>query len=160
MSLNYPWLTKQAQQIAEEIYNGRHAHAYLFHGPSGVGKAHLASELSRAAVCESAADDSMACGQCRSCLLSEDGNHPDIKYVQVETGATQITVDESRDLIEFYTLKSHYGVRKTSVILDSDKLNRNAANALLKMVEEPPTEAVIFLTTSKIANLPLTLRSR
>ena len=158
--VNYPWLAKYVEQIGEEIRCEYHAHAYLLHGRTGVGKTYLASNLARIAVCESIADNPFGCGRCRSCTLNDEENHPDIKYLQVEGGASQITVEQSRDLIEFYTLKSHYGLRRVGLILNADRLNRNAANALLKIVEEPPANAIIFLTASKIAYIPLTLRSR
>ena len=150
MRVTYPWLANYAKRIAEEIGSGHHPHAYLLHGQSGVGKAYLATVLARTAVCESKTDEPLACGRCRSCVLSKEQNHPDIKYLKLEDGASQIIVSQSRDLVGFYTLKPHYGGQKVGVILDSDNMNRNSANALLKLVEEPPSKALIIFTTSKI----------
>ncbi len=136
-------------------------HCYLFEGPRGVGKARMALTLAMAANCALPLDRA-PCGTCSSCRAILTGVHPDILIVEPEPGrATRIlSVDQARAVLSALTLQRH-SARRRFVILDpADALNEEAANALLKTLEEPPDGTHFFLISSRGAGLLPTVRSR
>lgn len=138
----------------------RMPHGLLFHGPAGVGKHLLAQQLVEAALCSQPGSDGCACGQCRDCRLLAAGNHPDLRLVAPPEGKAQITIDQIREIGDFFNLKAQYGLHQCVIIRPADQMNENAANSLLKTLEEPPEGALLILVTDRQASISATVRSR
>lgn len=132
------------------------AHALLLQGPVGVGKRALARRLAARLVCEKES----ACGACRACRFAESDSHPDLLRVNPEEGKTEITIEEARALNRFLLLTPHLGFRRVALIEEADRLNRSAANAILKTLEEPPPGGYLVLVSDNPARLLPTIRSR
>jgi DNA polymerase III subunit delta' len=135
-------------------------HALLFFGPQGVGKSALAWRFTRAVLCEVPRADGEACDECRSCRRLEAGAHPDVLYVTPLGDSTWIVVDQIREIGQFSALRPHTAKRKVVLLEPAEAMNLNAANALLKILEEPPAGTVLLLTTPNASRLPATIRSR
>ena len=166
MSIDYPWLEPYRQSIATTVNQGRLPHALLLTGQPGVGKAGFADFLARLLLCEQPLDGASPCGRCPSCTLLNAGSHPDFRYVSYEinekTGKLRdsIIVDQIRKLAADLSLKSHAGGYKVAVITPANAMNINAANSLLKTLEEPSDNTVLVLVSDQPGHLPATLRSR
>lgn len=140
--------------------NGRLSHAYLLLGPEGAGKRRLAFEVAGTLFCPewTAKEGSLPCGHCAACLSIEHGNHPGVSSFAPQTGKAVIDIDTVRSLGE----RSHYARHHAFVaILErADTLTLPAANALLKTLEEPPGEFIVFLTAQSSGALLPTIVSR
>ena len=141
-------------------------HALLFEGPEGVGKATFARLFAQALNCERARPgDGVAlapCGACSSCATIAAGNHPDVIWLSPdpESASGQITVDAVREVIRKLTF-CLYSARFRVVVVDPvDALPTAAANALLKVLEEPPPDTGFFLLATRADALLSTIRSR
>jgi DNA polymerase-3 subunit delta' len=119
----------------------------------------LAQHFAQRVLCERAPQ---ACGQCRPCRQALSGEHPDLRLLvpDPELKSGQISVDQVRELSAWLALSSHEGRGSCAVIHPADAMNRQAANALLKTLEEPRTGAHLVLLTTQPARLPATVRSR
>ncbi len=140
-------------------------HAILLSGPAGVGKAQLAFELAKALLCLQPGADNIACGQCRNCHMVSAMTHPDLMLVGLEQQSSQktaseIKVDQVRSLCVRLSHTSQFGSYKIAIIDPADRMNRNAANSLLKTLEEPAGNTLILLLSSRPSKLPATIRSR
>lgn len=146
------------------IVNNRVAHAYLFHGPDRIGKRRLALRFIQAMCCEAAVDEREpdACGECRSCRQLDHGTHPDLCVVTPDqSGAVpRIKIEDIRELESRLIYRPLVAERKFCLIDDADRLTIEAANALLKTLEEPPGFALLILVSSRPFALPATIRSR
>lgn len=160
MSAPFPWLTEAWQRLLDAHAGGRLAHAYLITGAGGLGTLALARAFAERVLCEASLEGGTACGRCRGCLLTASGNHPDLRLLQPEEERKSIVVDQVRELGDYYTLKTHYGGLKVAVLHPADSLNHAAANALLKLLEEPPAEALMLLVAERPGLLPATVVSR
>jgi DNA polymerase III subunit delta' len=150
---------------------GRLAGTFLFVGDAGVGKRTFALKLAQALLCQNSemAERLDACGTCASCTQVIAGAHPDIDYVSKPADKSSLPIElligdrEHRmreGLVARLSLKPFYGGRKLAIIDDADYLQQEAANCLLKTLEEPPPNAVLFLLgTNEQRQLP-TIRSR
>ncbi|MDX1625407.1 MAG: DNA polymerase III subunit delta' [Wenzhouxiangellaceae bacterium] len=154
-----PWLEPDCRRIEAAIDAERLGHAPLLLGSSGVGKRALAEWLARRLLCAEPGPEG-ACGRCKSCRLIESGTHPDFFRVGVLEDKTEILVDQVREFIESITLTPALGDRRVGLIDPADRLNENAANALLKTLEEPAGNVWIVLVTEREDRLPVTIRSR
>ena len=148
---------------------GRIAGSYLFVGPPGVGKGTFAVALAKALLCEKPAPGLVPCGGCRSCIQAAAGSHPDIDVVAKPADRATIPLelligdDQHRmreGLVWRLLLRPALGARKVAVILDADHLAEEAANCLLKTLEEPPPGAVIILVGTAVERQLPTIRSR
>jgi len=140
--------------LREAIANGSLPQAILFTGPSGVGKKTLAWALAKEIVTNSGEHPS------GSGKISR-GTHPDVRLLgNVGRISGQISVDEIRDLIEWAPVYPLEAPNKIAIITPADKLNLSAANALLKLLEEPPSHFILILITSDLSALLPTIRSR
>lgn len=149
----FPWQEGAWQSLPG---NRTLAHALLISGPQGIGKTVFAHRLGMRLVCE----QGKACGVCRSCVFAGKGDHPDLMVIKAEEGKAEITVDHARALNAFLALTPHIAERRVSIIEAADQLNRSAANALLKTLEEPPAESFVVLVSHAPARLLPTIRSR
>lgn len=155
----YPWQLKQWEQVRVAADRNMLAHALLLSGAEGSGMGHFARELSRYLLCETPARRA-ACEQCRSCILFNAGNHPDIRLISPEDNGSQIKVDAIREMIAYLQLSNQYGRRKIAVIEPAEGMNRHSANSLLKTLEEPTLSTLLILVSYQPARLPVTIRSR
>lgn len=150
----------KVKEILSELYvSGRVGHAYLFNGPSGIGKRSFAKEFSSLIMCPSAIGDSR-CGKCECCVLMDSGTNPDYSIIGVASGKSSIGVEAVRELQNDVITAPVFGKRKVYVIENAEKMTEQAQNALLKILEEPPAYAVIILICSNILSLLGTVRSR
>jgi DNA polymerase-3 subunit delta' len=152
----YPWQEALWQQMAGR---SQHAHAYLLHGPAGIGKRALAERLMASLLCQRL-EGLDACGQCKSCLLLAAGSHPDNYVLEPEEADKAIKVDQVRDLVSFVVQTAQMGGRKVVLIEPVESMNINAANALLKSLEEPSGNTVLLLVSHQPSRLLPTVRSR
>ena len=160
MSAPHPWQTRQWRHLITQLDDGKLGHAYLLNGPAGLGKYDFALAYAKLALCEARTDADHACGVCRSCELMRASTHPDLKLVSLQEERKTIGIDQIRELIEFYTLTSHYGRHKIALVAAAERITAAAANALLKVLEEPPAGALFLLVANRPGMLPVTLRSR
>lgn len=145
------------------VESGRLANAYLFYGPESTGKKRTGFELARTLNC----DDSgplQSCGTCSACRRIEQGLHPDVFFLEPQTGPSSreaaIKIDEIRELQKKLGFLPYEGRAKVVIIDGADRINPQAANAFLKTLEEPPTDTVIILITSNPQQLLPTVASR
>ncbi|GAB6041904.1 DNA polymerase III subunit delta' [Endothiovibrio diazotrophicus] len=155
-----PWQTAQWRQLTERERGGTLPHALLLSGPSGLGKNRFADALAAALLCESRRDGGGACGKCRGCKLMAAGSHPDFRRVAPEEEGKQIRIDPIRELAAYLTMSSQYAGYKVAVITPAERMNVNAANGLLKTLEEPTGGSVLILVAERPVLLPPTVRSR
>ncbi len=148
---------RQAKERLEKAFaRGRIAPVQLFVGPSGVGKSKLAWAVAQRLLCERS-QFQPACGQCGSCLRVAQGQSESVLWV--EPDGAQIKIEQARQVLEFLSLKAWSGSRVV-IVQGADLLNTQAANALLKLFEEPPPHSYIFLLASQLNSVLPTLRSR
>lgn len=156
MAEAYPWQQALWEQLAGR---SQHAHAYLLHGPQGIGKRALAERLMARLLCQRPAGLD-ACGECKACLLLKAGSHPDNFVLEPEEADKPIKVDQVRELVAFIVQTAQLGGRKVVLIEPVEAMNINAANALLKSLEEPSGNTVLLLVTHQPSRLLPTLKSR
>jgi DNA polymerase-3 subunit delta' len=129
------------------------------HGPKGIGKRALAQRLMALLLCQRPlAED--ACGTCKSCMLLAAGTHPDNYVLEPEEADKAIKVDQVRDLVSFVVQTAQLGGRKVVLIEPVEAMNINAANALLKSLEEPSGNTVLLLVSHQPSRLLPTIKSR
>jgi len=137
----------------------RHAHAYLFGGLPGVGKRLFAEAFAASLLCLQP-ESGHACGHCRSCQLRQAGSHPDRLVVEPEEQGKAIRIDAIRQLADFMGQTAQQGGRKVIILHPAEAMNLNAANALLKSLEEPSAETYLLLVSDQPSRLLPTIRSR
>ncbi|TBV09364.1 DNA polymerase III subunit delta' [Phytopseudomonas dryadis] len=152
----YPWQAALWQQLAGRA---QHAHAYLLHGPAGIGKRAMAERLMALLLCQKPAD-LQPCGQCKSCHLLAAGSHPDNFILEPEEADKPIKVDQVRVLVNFVVQTAQLGGRKVVLVEPAEAMNLNAANALLKSLEEPSGDTVLLLISHQPSRLLPTVKSR
>lgn len=151
------------EQLRVSIRSGADAHAYLFTGPPGVGKRLLALRTAQALNCEHGAGD--PCLACRACRRIERGNHPDVRVASMESQAAAGKAEEAarqkelkiatvREWQRDITLRPYEGQRRVFILHDAERLSEEAANAMLKTLEEPPPYATLILVADSNDLLP------
>ncbi len=169
----YPWLANTWQQLFADAAHLHHA--LLLAGRAGIGKQAFAEALAAKLLCEDATSFG-PCARCDSCRWLQAGNHPDFRKIApqgAEDEATDeekakpaaaasavIKIDQVRSLEEFVYVGSHRGGRRVVLIAPAEAMNAAAANALLKMLEEPPQDVHFVLVSVRWRRLLPTLRSR
>jgi DNA polymerase-3 subunit delta' len=149
-------------------------HALLLSGPEGIGKGQFAVAAAARLLCESARQGD-ACGECPSCRWFASGNHPDFRHVMPEADAEpdespsdgerkkasrQILIDQIRDLEDFVFIGGHRNGARVILIEPAEAMNPSAQNALLKILEEPPSSVYFILISSQWRRFLPTIRSR
>lgn len=159
----FPWFHENLIQLTKLYQQDRLPHALLISSAGGLGIDNLVTHLSRLILCHENSINQPAeggCGHCKSCLLFKAGSHPDIKIIGPEESKKQIRVDQIRAVSQFIQKTGQQGKNKVIVIDPADQLNLQAANALLKSLEEPPSGTFLILITDRPAVLLPTIRSR
>ncbi len=178
--LPLPWLAPVLRQTLAT----QRAHALLLHGPQGVGQFELAITLGQAWLCEATDSNMRPCGVCASCRLAQAHSHPDMLVLlpealqeplgwaradeegaperagKTKTPSKEIKVDAVRAAIEFAQITSARGRAKVVVLHPAERINGVSANALLKVLEEPPGSARFVLSCAAPDALLPTIRSR
>jgi DNA polymerase-3 subunit delta' len=166
-----PWHEAIFRRYAE--HRGELPHALLLYGPEGIGKSLFAMSLAQALLCESP-ESARPCQSCAACAWFESGNHPDFRLLEPARpdegdqedqaspakASVRIVIDQVRALGDFINVSSHRGGAKVVLIRPAEALNVNAANALLKSLEEPPAGTFFLLVAHRIHFLLATIRSR
>lgn len=182
-----PWHAADWDRITDSSRNKHHG--LLVTAQPGTGLREFAVELSRFWLCDNPnLLESDYCGNCQSCRLFEAGTHPDFNAVISEYEAVNgriellssfsdrfldskdrakkakpsrvIAVDQIRKLISTFSNHSHISESRVCLVMPADRLNTNAANALLKLLEEPPSNSIFILATAEPGRLPKTILSR
>jgi DNA polymerase-3 subunit delta' len=183
MSFLYPW----TEANARVLLRGRSQlpHALLLSGPRGLGKTDFGMWLAGMLLCETP-EEIKPCGRCQHCQLVATASHPDLHVVTPEAvyknseslfaryavryapedksresrDSTVIRIDQVRSLIEACQKRPQMAARKVFVLAPAEALNMNAANSLLKILEEPPADSHFLLITHQLSRLPATIISR
>jgi DNA polymerase-3 subunit delta' len=148
---------KPVEILKNYIKSSRLTGTYLFLGEEGIGKYLVARTLAKAVNCLSLEGDS--CDSCSSCLKIDKNQHPDIHFIEPEP-SDAIKIEYMRDLKKDINLRPYEAKKKVFVINDAHRLTAEAANALLKTLEEPPANSLIVLVSSKATLLFKTIISR
>lgn len=149
-------------------------HAILLRGQQGIGKLAFARSLAQALLCETPTPSHAACGHCEACHWFAAGSHPDFRQVEPESlaeagteeqgsdkkASLQIGVEKIRQLYDFINISSHRNGLKIILVHPAEALNVNAANALLKNLEEPPPRTHFLLVSHRSHALLPTIKSR
>ena len=164
----------------------RPSHAYLLSGPSGIGKAIIAQGLAHVILCEKAPGPDFCCSVaacpvrdppaatrgrasvaaaprcacCAGCVQLATGVHPDFNYVARAPNRSDVLIEQVRDLISHLGVKPSRGPRRVALLDDAETLNLPAQNALLKTLEEPPGDTLLFMVSANERALLETIRSR
>jgi len=181
-----PWQRELWDQLL--AWRPRLPHALLVHGTRGIGKRRLIKAFSQLLLCESPVDN-MPCGHCAGCHLLAADNHPDLRWLapaaqmpvrnDVDESAgespalginarsstaakpgREIVIDQVRKTSDFLSVTSHRGGRRVVLLIPAEALNDAAANALLKMLEEPPPATIFLAVTDELDAVLATIRSR
>ena len=159
LALPLPWHKDVWEGFNRAIDTDRMPHALLLHGSNGVGKRRLAITLAQRLLCSAEANE-YACGSCKSCKLLLAGSHPDLTILESEEEGKKIRVDDVRTLCTKLNTTAQQGGWKIGLILVADAMNINAANALLKSLEEPQGKTLLILVSDRLHALLPTIRSR
>jgi DNA polymerase-3 subunit delta' len=159
MTALLPWQQSQWDHIVKRIQKDTMPHALLLNGAEGIGKQRFAEHLAAAITCQSSIADA-PCGMCKSCSLQQAGTHPDIILITPEEKGKAIKIDAIRDLIEMSGKTTQNGKQRVVIISPAEAMNRAAANALLKTLEEPVPSTQILMVTHALKRLPATILSR
>lgn len=154
-----PWLEARLGELLRLVISKQLPPGLLVTGPKGVGKGLLVRAFLQRIACTDVSEGLFGCGRCNGCRSFLGANHPEILIVSPEAPGKEILVDSIRDVIEFLSL-SRGGAARLVFIEPAEAMNVNAANALLKTLEEPPQGAMLLLSAAQPARLPATIRSR
>ncbi|MBU2884149.1 DNA polymerase III subunit delta' [Gilvimarinus agarilyticus] len=158
-ALPYPWQQSLWQSFYQQLLDNRLPHAVMLAGPRGLGKRHFARVMAQYLLCQSPRSES-ACGHCKSCELNKAGTHPDFALVTPEEPGKAIRVDDIRALAETQGKTAQQSGYKVVVLEPAEAMNNNAANALLKTLEEPAQKTLLVLVTDAPSAVLPTIRSR
>ncbi|MBA4537465.1 DNA polymerase III subunit delta' [Bacillus aquiflavi] len=146
------------KMLKNSIVKGRVAHAYLFEGMRGTGKREASLLLAKILFCENRQKDVKPCESCVNCKRINSGNHPDVHIVEPE--GQSIKKEQIRLLQEEFSKTGLESRKKLYTIVHADKMTINAANSLLKFLEEPHSDTVAILLTEQVQKILPTIHSR
>lgn len=154
------------EQLQRTVASDRIAGAYLFYGPEGVGKETVARYFAQLILCQQEAQPGsppvtgkrQVCGTCLACRKVDSGNHPDLQFIRPE--GSLLKIGQIRELQKQIIYEPLEASRKIYILADTERMNPEAENCLLKTLEEPPAASVLILLTSNIQALLPTTRSR
>ena len=146
--------------LKKHITHGTTRHAYLFSGPPGLGRRTLAIRFAQALNCQTPTSPGIPCGTCRDCKQIAAMQHADLSVVQADSEGGTMKVDQIRELRKTITYKPYQSKYRVALFLRFQEANDNAANALLKTLEEAPAHAILLLTADTPEQLLPTIISR
>lgn len=160
MSNLFPWHHQQWRRLVDACKRDRLGHALLLRGRPGLGIPQFARHFATALLCGESISETWPCGACQSCAFNSAGSHPDLVVVEPEEGRLRIGVAQVRYLIEALSLAPKFSEHQVAILSPAEQLTREAANGLLKNLEEPPGEVVFLLVSYNSTAVPATIRSR
>ncbi|MAF13330.1 MAG: DNA polymerase III subunit delta' [Parcubacteria group bacterium] len=157
--------------LQRSLTNNSIAHAYLFVGTPHLGKATVAKSFTDSLICQNLAKDNednekIPCGSCNGCKQIKNGIHPDVYWLSREVNdktdklKKNISIEQIRQIQSKLSLHSFLNSYKIAIIDEAETLSLEAANALLKLLEEPTAKTVLILLTANLAKIPKTVASR
>ena len=155
------------EQLQRTVASERIAGAYLFVGPTGIGKETVARYFAQLIFCQQEAQPpgsppvtgkGPVCGTCLACRKVDSGNHPDLQFIRPE--GSLLKIGQIRELQKQIIYQPLEASRKVYILTDTERMNPEAENCLLKTLEEPPASSVLILLTSNLSALLPTTRSR
>jgi len=157
-----PWLTASHAHVLHRHQQGNLPHALLFSGLAELGKRWFAENLVRVLLCRNPSNDALvrACGECTSCAQLQAGSSTEFRYLAPAGKSNTIRIDPIRELVEWLQLSANADRYRVALITGADTMNRAAANAFLKTLEEPAARTLCILVADRPAQLPPTLISR
>ena len=162
----YPWQQQSWELLQQYRESDRLPHGLLFNGPAECGKKHFALRFAEGVLCtanrsgDSTQHQGKACGKCHSCLLLAAGNHPDLVLLAPQEEKKTIQVDAVRAFIQDATLTPQISDSRVCLIMPADAMTSEAANSLLKTLEEPAANNHMILVSEHAGHLAATIRSR
>lgn len=153
--------------LEKSIANKKVSNTYIFLGPDNLGKTTTAVYFSKSLLCQKSEEGrfSLPCENCPSCnqinkIKEEESFHGDFHLVKKEKDKKNISIEQIREFIKILSMSSFLGSYKIGIIKNAEKLSKEAANSLLKTLEEPREKVVIILTVSSLEFVPKTIVSR
>jgi DNA polymerase-3 subunit delta' len=152
------WLGAEMAALQAAYKSNHLSHGLLIHEAPGAGGNWLSKWTASLVLCQNVAQ--APCGRCPGCHRVATAQHPDLLVLQPQEESTQIKIEQIRELSAELALTAHQGNYKVGVITPADSMNRFAANALLKTLEEPPARTLLMLVVTQPSRLPATILSR
>jgi DNA polymerase-3 subunit delta' len=155
----YPWHKSSWDKFVTAKLKNHLPHALLISGTDGTGKLDFAKRIATALLCTSPVNHE-ACHNCKSCKTYQAGANPDFMGIELLEGKQQIAVDQIRQLSDFITYTRSFNAYRVILLNPVERMNANAANSLLKSLEEPASNTVIILVASNLSRIIPTIKSR
>lgn len=156
---NYPWHKNSWDYFVKARSRNHLPHALLLTGENGIGKLDFAKKMVKSLLCIEPLDNE-PCHQCKACKTYESGANPDFMEIRLLEDKQQISVDQIRKLSEFLTYSRSFNSYRVVLINPVERMNLNAANSLLKSLEEPASNTIIILLATQLNSLLPTIKSR
>lgn len=153
---------KIVEWLRLQYNNDNLSHSYLFIGQKNLGKTTVAKKFAQFIFCENkgTGDGLAACGKCKNCILFEKNQHPDLYFLEKEKNKKHISIEQINKLQKDLSLKSASGNYKIAIISEANYFNKEAANRLLKILEEPYKKTIFILTARSLQEVLPTIYSR
>lgn len=155
----HPWHQTHWKRFLKSLQQDHLAHAILLCGQEHTGKLDFAAIMAKTLLCERPTEQG-PCQQCQSCKTYDAGSNPDFMRIALLDDKQQIGVDQIRTMSAFLTLSRSFKGERVALIESAERMNQNAANSLLKSLEEPAEHSIILLVSSQPSSLLPTIRSR
>ncbi len=152
------WMAAETAALAAAYRADRLSHGLLIHEAPGTGGDWLAQWVAQLVLCHH--PQRAPCNDCPGCHKVTTAQHPDLIVLRPVEDSKQIRIEQVRELSEELSLTAHQGAYKVAIVTPADTMNRFAANALLKTLEEPPPRTLILLVATQPSRLPATILSR
>jgi DNA polymerase-3 subunit delta' len=156
----YLWQYSVWHSVQQALQADHLPHALLFTGEMGCGNETFLQSLAQSFLCLKPNPDGFACGHCRSCQVYKAQSHPDFMAIGLQDERQAIVIEQIRELSYFLNLSRSYSPRRVVTLYPAERMNNNAANSLLKSLEEPSANTHLLLLSANPASLLPTIRSR
>ena len=155
----YPWHNSSWDKFVMAKTQNHLPHALLISGMNGTGKLDFAKKVATSLLCTSPINNE-ACQNCKSCKTYHARANPDFMEIELLEGKQQISVDQIRKLSDFISYTRSFSAYRIILLNPVERMNTNAANSLLKSLEEPASNTVIILVASNLSRILPTIKSR